>query len=154
MVVKCFHICEMVLRTLQRKSYCGSLLAFLTQHKTFRSCDKTFYNVWNAASARSIISTSIEHSRAFCHGVREAWKERSCCKNLRPFSIAHRAQRMEGGWDQKEALFSVCRFCQLRNELESRQRPFKPQLWPMSHQKIMITLPQVNSNNCGFRKTQ
>ena len=133
MVVKCFHICEMVLRTLQRKSYCGSLLAFLTQHKTFRSCDKTFYNVWNAASARSIISHPAE---LFTAGL-----ERPRTVRLqKPESVlncAHRAQSGRGGSKRSFVLSGVC---QLQNEPTSRHRPFKPQLWPNIRQKFLKTL--------------
>ena len=69
------------------------VLRFLRQHKTF-------YNVWNAASARSIISHPAE---LFTAGL-----ERPRTVRLqKPESVlncAHRAQSGRGG-DQKEALF-------------------------------------------------
>ena len=108
------------------------VLRFLRQHKTF-------YNVWNAASARSIISHPAEPSF-----LPLAWRglERSGCKNPSPFSIARTELKVgEAGSKRSFVLSGVC---QLQNEPTSRHRPFKPQLWPNIRQKFLKTKPSFS----------
>ena len=112
-------------------------LAFLTRHKRF-------YNVWNAASARSIISTSIQswvelfiYQAGWWVSPAGAWNGR-LAKRSRPFSIAHtESSKWEGG--VKKKLCSVELLCQLQNEPGSRHPPFKHQLWPTNPQKFFTT---------------
>ena len=95
---------------------------------------KTFYNVWNAASARSIISTSIQ---LFIQALDGEAARPGTVDLQKVLNCAHRLTEEEGGIKKK--LCSVG-LLPTAAKWESRHHPFKPQLWPTSPQKFLHPL--------------